>query len=79
MIRAAVIRIIQTLIVVLVGNDLVTLAVDIDVHRQLCTGGVRVKSPALYVNVILEAPNRIHAQNGEAVFSALRKSQRRKR
>ena len=78
-IRAAVIGIIQTLIVILVGNDLVTLFVDIDVHRHLCTGSVRVKSPALYINVILPALNHIHAQNGEAVFSALRKSQRRKR
>ena len=66
-IGAAVKCIIQPLIVVLAGNDLVPLTIDIDVHCQFCTGGVRVKSPALYINVILPALHDVHAQNGEVV------------
>ena len=66
-IGAAVKGIIQLLIVVLVGDDLMTLVVDIDVHRHLCIGGVRVKSPALYINVILPALHHVHAQIGEVV------------
>ena len=69
-IGAAVKGIVQTLIVVLVGDDLMTLVVDIDVHRHLCIGGVRVKSPALYINVILPALQNIHAQIGEVVGAA---------
>ena len=69
-IGAAVKGIIQPLIVVLVGNDLMPLAIDIDVHCQLCTGVVWVKSPALYINVILPALHNIHAQNGEVVGAA---------
>ena len=69
-IRAAVIGVIQLLIVIFVGNDLVPLAVDIDVYRQLCTGGVRVKSPAPYMNVILPALHNIYAQKGEVVGSS---------
>ena len=76
-ISAAVKCIIQPLIVVLVGNDLMPLAIDIDVHCQLCTGVVRVKSPALYINVILPALQNIHAQNGE-VISAAGNSKRRR-
>ena len=66
-IGATVIYVVQLLTVVLVGNDLVTLVVDIDVHCYLCTGSVRVKSPALYINVILPALHHVHAQNGEVV------------
>ena len=66
-IRATVIDVIQLLTVILVGNDLMPLAIDIDVHCQFCTGGVRVKSPALYTNVILPALHNIHAQKGEVV------------
>ena len=66
-IGAAVIGVIQLLIVVLAGNDLMPLAIDIDVHCQFCTGGVRVKSPAPYINVILPALHNIHAQQGEVV------------
>ena len=70
-IGAAVKCIVQTLIVVLVGDDLMTLVVDIDVHRHLCIGGVRVKSPALYINVILPALHHVHAQIGEVVGATL--------
>ena len=66
-IGAAVKGIIQPLIVILVGNDLMTLVVDIDVHCHLCTGVVRVKSPALYINVILPTLHHVHAQTGEVV------------
>ena len=69
-IGATVIYVVQLLTVVLVGNDLVTLVVDIDVHCYLCTGSVRVKSPALYINVILPALHHVYAQNGEVVGAA---------
>ena len=76
-IRAAVIGVIQLLIVVLAGNDLMPLAIDIDVHRHLCIGGVRVKSPAPYTNVILPALQNIHAQQGEVVSAAGNSKRRR--
>ena len=77
MIGAAVKCIIQPLIVVLAGNDLMPLAIDIDVHCQFCTGVVRVKSPALYINVILPALYNIDAQQGEVVSAAGNSKRRR--